>query len=272
MSYIKEGNDDVTVALKKVFNECSDYFDEVSGVKTKPFVYRGVSDLPKTRIEKRMPRADRAPRDSSILLHNIMDQMLEDKFGWKPRSTGVFTAAGKTAGNYGKLFIFVPSNGYEYIWCTKTGYDDMFRLFNHDEYKPDYYEDRGISKTGAWWVSTDVPEFFDGVDALYRHIDKLKDYTLYVDDLKKRVWKHNKTNKKITFDYILNGSGNNSEEAINKSIAAIKDKGDDYIKYCIDTNLETAVKTRSKAEIMFKCKYYYLIDMKLSDKLEGIIK
>lgn len=278
VNYIIEGEKNRTAlalknvllpALKDVVKKCSQYFDEVSQIKNNPFIYRGVHSLPVRPIEMRLPRKDRVPKDTPVLVHNIMDEMLYDEFGWKPRSTGVFTSAEiRLITSYGPNFIFVPSNGYKYIWCTKQGYDDMYAIFDHQEYDPDFYE----SQTDGVWKSPDFRgQEFDDI----KGVDKFMNYhgfTHYVTGYEVVTYEHNKT-KEMSKWILVNTDigGDNSKEALQKATDVIMEKGADYVKYCLDIALTKAIREQSPAEIMFKCKYYYLIDVKLTGALQGML-
>lgn len=270
--YINEGEADKTaLALKNVVKECSDYFDEVKSIKIEPFIYRGVKNVPKKLIEKRIPRAGRAPKDTPLLIHDIMDTMLEDKFGWKPRSSAAFTAAGDTAGNYGQRYIFIPSNGYKYIWCTKKGYEDMFAVFDHEEYDPATYDNGKM----VWKSKTKKSTFnltADMDDAM-----ELLGYVRYITTYNKITYKNNVDDELIIYKLVSNSSDEQKLKAINMAVDEIKEKGTDYVKHCIDTGLVKAMKIAGTsysdtAEIMFKCNYYYLISRDVMYKFEAIIQ
>ena len=56
----------------------------------------------------------------SALNHDILDELFEKKFGWKPRSGGVFcTGSEATASGYGDAYIFFPIGDFEFLWSPK---------------------------------------------------------------------------------------------------------------------------------------------------------
>lgn len=100
---------------------CSQWLKESNGIP----VYRGIVNPPKTGVDKLMPRTDRRPRDTNIDLHMAIDEGLNDRFGWKPRSEGVFVTGDiKRANKYGFEHVIFPVNGYKYIWSPKV--DDLY--------------------------------------------------------------------------------------------------------------------------------------------------
>jgi hypothetical protein len=69
-------------------------------------------------------RKDRQPKDMSLDMQRIFDHMFFKKFGWKPRSEGVFALPQSeilddATYNYGKQFIFFPIGIYKYIWSSR---------------------------------------------------------------------------------------------------------------------------------------------------------
>lgn len=82
------------------------------------------------RISKNTPRKNREPKDTPLDLHNMVNDLFFDKFGWKPRSEGVFaTGSPSVASYYGDIYIFLPSNGYKYIWSPS--HIDLFGSLMH---------------------------------------------------------------------------------------------------------------------------------------------
>ncbi|MFW6129888.1 MAG: hypothetical protein ACOC56_01815, partial [Atribacterota bacterium] len=81
------------------------------------FLYRGYKKVGK--VFKIKPRTNRIPRNTSLLVHDILDEKFKKKFGWKARSEGVFVVGNASeAGTYsmGEVFLFFPAGNYKYIW------------------------------------------------------------------------------------------------------------------------------------------------------------
>ncbi len=75
--------------------------------------------------DKIVPRKDRKPLDTPLKLHQLLDKEFQKKFGWKVRNEGVFvTSDPVTASRYGKEYIFLPANGFKYIFNWKI--PDLF--------------------------------------------------------------------------------------------------------------------------------------------------
>jgi len=111
-NYLIESKDQLSKKIDIIHKECSDYFKYVDNKY--PYLYRGVR---KTSKFKNVPRNDRISHDVPEIITNIIDKKLEQKFGWRPRTEGVFATSDMiTAKTYGKLYYFFPSNGFKMIW------------------------------------------------------------------------------------------------------------------------------------------------------------
>jgi hypothetical protein len=65
-------------------------------------------------------RKDRKPRDTNVKLSQGVDQLLEDKFGWKPRAEGVFTfPVNGPADGYGDPWAVFPIGNFRYVWSPQ---------------------------------------------------------------------------------------------------------------------------------------------------------
>lgn len=132
--------DTVLPTLKK---ECSEF---IGNSKDKTTLYRGVSDDLKDVWRKEKPRTDRKPLDTPRDIHNLFDGASQKIFKWKARSQGVFTSPRKSvAGGYGTAYLFLPCNGYKYIWSPEIidFYDKWKQDISQDpaRYDKDYWND-----------------------------------------------------------------------------------------------------------------------------------
>ncbi len=120
--------------LESILLKCSDIMKVYKS--TKNFLCRGVDSGIDTIIRKK-PRKRRLPRDTPIEIHHMADKMFMDKFGWRPRSGGVFVTSDEDdAYSYGYAYIFLPVNGYSFLWSPNV--DDF----------TEYLRDKGILKHG----------------------------------------------------------------------------------------------------------------------------
>jgi len=132
----------------KLHYDCAQFFKQNGyGYKSLP-LYRGLNKSIQTyRIIE--PRKNRIPKNTKLQLHNALDKLLYKKFGWKPRSEGVFcTGSEFKARFYGYVYIMLPIGDFKFVWSPKI--DDLFNQlslngitdFNTDEIiKKDYLPD-----------------------------------------------------------------------------------------------------------------------------------
>jgi hypothetical protein len=89
-------------------------------VKTKGVLYRGIKKIhneERSMFMLRSRRKDRKPRNSATELHNLFDDVFNEIFHWKPRSSGIFcTTDYQTATFYGYSYIVFPVGKFRYIY------------------------------------------------------------------------------------------------------------------------------------------------------------
>lgn len=67
-------------------------------------------------------RTNRMPMSTPRFLQDLLDDMFLKKFGWKPRSSGVFTNGNPSfLGIYGDMQLFFPVGNYDFIWSPDVG-------------------------------------------------------------------------------------------------------------------------------------------------------
>jgi hypothetical protein len=106
-----------TYKLEDILPKCSDIIRVYRN--TKEYLYRGVgSDLD---IIKKKSRKKRIPKDTPIEVHKAADKLFMKRFGWKARSSGVFVTSDEgDADAYGYTYIFLPVNGYSFLWSPSV--------------------------------------------------------------------------------------------------------------------------------------------------------
>ncbi len=96
---------------KKYINECK---------KAETFLYRGAFESIQY-VKQKIPRTDRTPKMMDKNVKDLYDKYFLKKFGWKPRSDGIFTTGNsKMARTFGSAYFFIPQDDdYEFIWSPK---------------------------------------------------------------------------------------------------------------------------------------------------------
>ena len=130
--------------VKSLEKRCMPFLKEFDGP-----IYRGYNKGIQGKMSRKATRKDRKPRFIPEDVHNEMDNVLYDMFGWYPRSNGVFTGsegvAREFATNISKVYLFFPVGNYEYIWTEQYPdiymlYDELSRAAKVGDYEPDTYE------------------------------------------------------------------------------------------------------------------------------------
>jgi len=94
------------------------------------YIYRGM----KTggNLGEKSTRSDRMPKDTSMMMHNLIDEVMEDQYGWKPRSEGLFCTGDRYGTeSYGNKYIIFPVGKFEYIWSPNVR--DSYSQFGDSE-------------------------------------------------------------------------------------------------------------------------------------------
>jgi hypothetical protein len=76
-------------------------------------------------------RKNRQPSDTPDEFHELANEFLLQKFGWKPRTDGVFATSSHTEANgYGMQHVFFPIGPVDYIWSPHA--KDLYVNVYHD--------------------------------------------------------------------------------------------------------------------------------------------
>jgi len=106
-----------TKYIPMIKKDCRAFLNETKGCKK--FLYRGLKlkEDPHVGFEIRTTRQDRRPTDTDKRTQRLFDKAYEQQYGWKPRTTGVFTSndIGGTYG-YGWTHYIFPLGKYNYAW------------------------------------------------------------------------------------------------------------------------------------------------------------
>lgn len=208
------------------------------------------------KIFKVIPRKRRAPKDTPKDIQTMLDKLFFQRFGWKPRSHGVFAAGFDTARYYGgQAYAFFPVDGYECIWSPKV--DDLFNDFVENGYGKEY----DIGSVPGMWVNADNPK--QKVRTLYDLLDlDMVDTAAFYNREPTNVSIKIKGGgfKKAVFNFVPDLTKEQWEE----------EQGDakiDIINSYTNTNLVDGIRNHSPAkEFTFKCDAYYLINPKMNGR------
>jgi len=262
---------------KDIQKNCQPFIKEFKSSNVKYFLYRATKKNIKF-YDKIIPRKDRKPRDTPLHIHKLIDDIFKDKFGWKPRSEGVFVNPNKTViSEYGNAYIFIPIGKYEYLWSPKI--DDLYneikltirlkcnlpikeitfeKFKNIDKFKIEYEKYKEPeSLGGSWWyknIDTGYTKKYNAIDYLkkFKNI-KEDEMEIYMSDDFRWI-------PKMTFEKFIEKKYRELMKTIEK---IIKEKAETYKT----NNLKELVLTINEA--MFKCNSYYLINPNFFEKLKN---
>jgi hypothetical protein len=241
--------------LNKIKEQCSDIIKEYDKATSVLWRGSGKSSLIKMDktgyIYKAYPRDNRYPKDTPQEIHELLDDALYKKFKWRPRSQGVFAGHYSVALGYGVPYVFLPVNGYKYIW-SKT-INDLYSDFAEDYARADTYDVRNVP---GMWVNTEKP------DEEVKYLQDIKGYVTHKVSYKK-FDRYNwetlvKTKGEHDFEY----------ETLWRFVPSVTEaewekEQDQMIDKVVDTytdkNLYKGMSANKQKEFTFKCDMYYLI-------------
>lgn len=273
---------DVLAVQEILASKCQPYINDMGRLVHEPngwftgLLYRGADKLMSNYIIKK-PHVDRKPKDTPVELSEKIDDMMEKKFGWRPRSQGVFaTFDAGVAHEYGDPYIFIPCGTYKYIWSPEI--EDMFSLVS----KLASYNLKKFGMKSSWYDEYKAPPDQGGVD--YKGYWKFrgKKYTPKAlgDEIGNfQVYLYSSTNEAYAFSDSYPIDVYRSPvwvptvtfEQYQKSQF---DKVAKSFKTSIETYMDTELKKASKTshEIMFKCNEYVLIDPSMQEEVIQFFK
>ncbi|WP_300760228.1 hypothetical protein [Janthinobacterium sp.] len=124
ITFLEFLNEDTNPAdLTALLRECMPFIRQSKGAP----IYRGLSnptggitiDTPEGELTAyRMPvRTDRRPLHTDQYTHSTTDWWLNSRFGWRPRSSGLFvTGRSQVASIYGPTYIILPRGNFHFVW------------------------------------------------------------------------------------------------------------------------------------------------------------
>lgn len=140
--------------LDDVFKECSQFINELKTSPKGTFLIRSL-EMSQDIVSFDHNLKNRQPADTPKNIHDILNKLFKEKFGWKVRN-GVFTLAAKypeqsiksgyatgtkilKTGYSFTTYLFFPVDNYEMIWSPKIK-DLYYFLDKKDILSPDWYK------------------------------------------------------------------------------------------------------------------------------------
>ena len=238
--YISESNGNAVNITDTLMKDCKPFLKEWKGINN--LLYRGSKKSVAT-ISKIVVRTVRKPRDIPQEIHDKLNTSFVTKFGWKVRN-GIFaTGNPSVAKKYGEPYIFFPIGKYDYVWSHDIY--DLYTELQDIEYDKAEFEDTNLYDNAKYEYEYEYEEE-NGTRGYYGKKDDAN-FTEYDDDSKDDVeWIPDMTQEEFI--------DNKKEEWETGKNAMIHRISGNYQ----DKDLKGAV--RSRNEISFNCKEYYLIN------------
>jgi hypothetical protein len=168
-SKIKIDTEDPDKIVDILHKDCGKYINMLklhSGKMRQKMVYRGMTKT-YNKVMKIFPRTDRKPLDTPKLLHDYLNKLFKEKFGWEPRTEGVMTSS-RPRSLYGKVYYFFPADGFKFIHSTDVNdlYTDLGDLLDMDFHDIDYTNSKITSKIKK---VIDTYQQNENFQTVYRH-------------------------------------------------------------------------------------------------------
>lgn len=261
-------------AIKIIFKDCQPYLKEMRKNRADHFFYRGTRKRGDAITEIK-PRQDRYPKDTPQDVQDYIDDFFQKKFGWRPRSQGVFTSyKDDDAKNYGSVHMFFPKGKYEYVFSPDVqdlwSYIDDNGFMQYIEDEPDHwyndYENEWLDKydedsgNGTWYYEgestgeSNKTEALDAAAEAEGTID-LEDEDGYYEIESKLEWVPD-----ITLEDYQEERWNEERE---EKMSEFKETLNSFVQ---SKKLDKALEDGWGApEVIWKCKSYYIVPVDFED-------
>lgn len=133
----------VSEVVARIRAECSSALTDM--IATEMVLYRGFRSKPEKPLFIGMPRADRKTLDSQSYFNLAYEQIYKAKGFKANRNNSIFTTTNfRTARYFGKVFVVLPKNGFDFTWSIK--HRDLY--FNEEE-ENNFSSDNAINRLVA---------------------------------------------------------------------------------------------------------------------------
>lgn len=254
-----ESEEELWNSVEIIKKKCKPYIQEMRRIRAKHFFYRGSVHTFSDFIKEIKPRKNRQPKDMIIELQELLDEKFNKKFGWRPRSEGVFaTYSDRTATEYGsETYIFFPVGKYKYLYSpevddlyTETETEDILDYASGDirVYEWQWESEYGEGSQGGTWYyeeeDTGETDKYDAIDVA-AEAEGIEPNEISMRKLK---WV-----PEVSF-----------EEWVELEEQRIRDRADERLDEIIhsytDKNLKGVLMAPSH-EVMWKCRSYILFSI-----------
>lgn len=254
-----------------LFRDCKEYIKDLK--KSGEVMYRGAKGGDMTKI---VPRKDRTPKDMPKGIHDELDSLFKQEYGWNARSEGVFCSGdlGQAKGYGSAVFTVWPMDKYKLLWNP-----DVFDLFEEmklddgddidtgwaqDEWESEY----GEGTTGGTW-------YYEGKDTKeYQQDDAEATVLQWIRDEHDEDDEDDEWTPHDEYSYNLDWEPDQSlddylEDYVEQEREKAEEERYDIVYNYKDKDIVSAIK--ASVEIMIGCKSYYIIDNTYTRDLNKLI-
>ena len=243
-----------------LLKDCKYFLKEVK--KSNGLLYRGKEDhiesieLFKNRI------ADRKPKDTQKHIHDEFNLLFKKKFGWPVRN-GIFVTSDKgLAEEYGHPNIFFPKGDFDFVWS------DSIKDLYSDEIENSII---GIEFYNVYDGYEWEEEFGEGGNGNWTYKGKKISYNKYSDNILDILGIDEEDYDEADLEWVPDVE---EEEWYIKSEGEFSNRVKELYKSIVNryTNKNLLKAMKSKNEISFNCKEYYLINVMYEESILKWIK
>jgi len=128
--YLKEKRSIGETNAEEIGRVCKKYIDMIRGSDyiLGRYSFKESSSLKSNKIIT--TRKDRKPLDTPVDIHNMADDILKEKFGWRPRSESVFCIPKKPDTFINDAKAIFPIGNFKFIW-SPTIKDFFISIYRH---------------------------------------------------------------------------------------------------------------------------------------------
>jgi len=112
-------NEDYSKEVEIIKNNCKPYLKFLKDSEWQ-YIFTRFDSVSGGKFELKTARKDRAPVDTPPKIHKMFDNLFYDRFGWKPRTEGVFTWCRELLDVSLEGNLFFPIGNFDFIWSPKV--------------------------------------------------------------------------------------------------------------------------------------------------------
>jgi len=144
-NYIIEQEEGLDYFIPKIQQECKPFLKDIKGAAGT--IFRLDTKNNNKPIWKKTVRKNRRPLDTTVDIHNEIDNLFLKKYGWRARSEGLFCWIKMFNDIFFRTWLVFPVGNYKYLWSPSV--EDLWNQLgnissNNTQDNVEYFEDTYI--------------------------------------------------------------------------------------------------------------------------------